>query len=413
MSQRQTDFHHNIFYYYGRSNSTYNPRDAKIRETQLENNTTKALVNTLTYCSDSVKEEFFKRLGLKWKAPSNFMLQTKIVDGSYLGPDTKKLLLGIVPPWINTQDKEPTYEPNESESIPDAWLLCKNCSVLVESKIAGFLNQKQIESHLKLLHANTEVFKQVTWEQIYKIFSRLVVESDVDQFLIHQFCEYLEFIEMAGFVGFKPEYFEYLRSKKFDYEMKDTIRKAMQTLRLQLKERIGKKYPKSRVGNFQEDICWAAFSNAEKHQDVAHVTVEIWPEWFEVFANVETQKPIMILKNNIKNKPKELVKILKKLQAEYIVTITSRVYIARRKYDYQNQMELSIADLFPNGRTSKEKIDSMKELLSRIKYPQFSIRRRYPQEYVISRGKEFISDILDAINNLDEFVNFANLKIKR
>ena len=43
------DFHRNVFYYYhGAHHSEHE------REQQLENNTTKALANTLEHCSDSV-----------------------------------------------------------------------------------------------------------------------------------------------------------------------------------------------------------------------------------------------------------------------------------------------------------------------------------------------------------------------
>ena len=59
------DFHHNIFYYY--RGALLSDQD---RERQLENNTTKTLVNTLSHCSPVVSEQFLDWLGIKTTKPS-------------------------------------------------------------------------------------------------------------------------------------------------------------------------------------------------------------------------------------------------------------------------------------------------------------------------------------------------------
>ena len=85
------DYHHNIFCYYKGS-----AQDDKDREQQLEDNTTKALINTLEYCNPSVATSFLKWLDIKAPDSSVYVLQKATIGGEKLRRKTQRLLLAIV-----------------------------------------------------------------------------------------------------------------------------------------------------------------------------------------------------------------------------------------------------------------------------------------------------------------------------
>lgn len=68
------DFHHNIFYYYRGAMQ----EDSQF-ERQLEDNTTKALINTLEHCSQSVSQKFLNWLGIHASGKPHFELQRKSI----------------------------------------------------------------------------------------------------------------------------------------------------------------------------------------------------------------------------------------------------------------------------------------------------------------------------------------------
>ena len=69
------DLHHNLFYAYRGSNT-----DEADRDRQLENNLTKALINTLKLGGESVWRPFLAKLGIAG-APRDFLLQRRDLPG--------------------------------------------------------------------------------------------------------------------------------------------------------------------------------------------------------------------------------------------------------------------------------------------------------------------------------------------
>jgi hypothetical protein len=131
------DFHHNIFYYYRGAQQS-----DQERERQLEDNTTKALVNTLEHCSRTIAIKFLRDLlGIVVAEPvrPEFELQKASISKGEIGNKSQRLLLGIVP---TKETMDPCTElgktvVGEGDSRPDAWIYGDNFVVLVESKVEG------------------------------------------------------------------------------------------------------------------------------------------------------------------------------------------------------------------------------------------------------------------------------------
>jgi len=210
-----TDFHRNVFYYYRGAQ-----RSNKDRDSQLENNTTKALINTLDHCGDAVALRFLDWLGIETAGQVKYELQKETIGD--IGNKSQRLLLGIVPA---KEEDNPCAEgvAAGSRGIPDAWLYGDDYAVLIESKVMGSLEPGQMRKHLHKLQAGTAQqpeYKVRTWAQVHRFFKALPNEikdvTDLDTWLIGQFTQYLEWRGMAEFAGLEQGMFDYFRPDSRD-----------------------------------------------------------------------------------------------------------------------------------------------------------------------------------------------------
>ena len=124
-------FHRNIFSYY--KGSSQREQD---REQQLEDNTTKALVNTLENCNLRVVAEFLKWLKVSTPGKASFVLQKPTIGDERIRHKTDRLLLAIVGTSneVNQSICRQLPKTPVGDSRPDAWLYGDGFVALVESK---------------------------------------------------------------------------------------------------------------------------------------------------------------------------------------------------------------------------------------------------------------------------------------
>ena len=147
-----TDFHHNIFYYYRGTKQSSQDRDR-----QLENNTTKALINTLEHCNSKVALDFLDWLGIEAGGKVEFELQKATISGGEIGNKPQRLLLGLVPSKRDEGNLVSKLAgPVTKGSIPDAWIYGDDCVVLIESKTKGSLEWDQMRSHFQKLQVGAK-----------------------------------------------------------------------------------------------------------------------------------------------------------------------------------------------------------------------------------------------------------------
>jgi hypothetical protein len=181
----------NIFYYYrGNSNKNING----IPDTQIEDNTTKALINTLNYSDKRLLNNLLDYLNIK-----------------YPHVDEAKFDLQVY----------------RDISKPDAAIYLDKLEIFIESKVHINLTPKQLINHLTELSEEDYLLcitnndsdqtivssihdkrlKFTTWKNIYynleQSFKHL--ENQQSRFVIKQFLEYLENINMAPFTVGKKE----------------------------------------------------------------------------------------------------------------------------------------------------------------------------------------------------------------
>jgi len=233
-------WYHNIFNYYARlSRSEYENEDKK--EAVLEDNVTKALINVLELSDpeSKLRQRFVEWLSKKANhslSPriTNYFLQT--AEPPNYAEITKsgrtKFILGIVPSGWEHDTKKGW--PRKKTTRPDAWLVGKDWTVVIESKCREGLDEAQIEGHRKLLRCRKETAQEVNWKDIHELFDDLAKSDRVtskDKFLLDQFCKFLELNGLVGFRGFTHEDFKFLCME--EAEKKDNL-----SLRNELKGKL-------------------------------------------------------------------------------------------------------------------------------------------------------------------------------
>jgi hypothetical protein len=197
---RLTDVHRNCFVYYrGPSAGS----DARVR--QIEDNSTKALINLLEHSERSLTGRFLKEM---------LEVDEPVRDASYFlqgggAPDqTPCVLLGIAAPSVVTDDEAPVVAAAEGGSRIDASILVPGLRVIIEVKTVGSLDDSQLARHQEKWNATSIVRRR--WVDVFQWAQRELATSrdDVTGFLLRQFVEYLQITGLSAFAGFTEADFD-------------------------------------------------------------------------------------------------------------------------------------------------------------------------------------------------------------
>ena len=173
---------------------------------QLEDNTTKALTNTLIHTSPEVANRFLQWLGIPSRGTPKVELQRKTIGRHRISRTSHRLLLGLVAKTAqhgNTVDTS-LAGPIEGDSRPDAWIFGDDYVVLIESKVGDAqLQTEQMKRHFQKLCGESSQqprCEQRTWADVHQFFIRVASELESkgrDKWLIRQFTQYLEWQGMT------------------------------------------------------------------------------------------------------------------------------------------------------------------------------------------------------------------------
>jgi hypothetical protein len=429
-----TDFHENVFYYYRGSRQS---RPDQYDE-QLEDNTTKALVNTLQHCGPVVALKFLAWLGVKATEKVGVQLQRTTIGNARIHRASQRLLLGLV------GDREPSSGSNaamqeslvDGDSRPDAWLYGEDFVVLIESKVgAASLKPSQMQAHLRKLRPNGRHRPRClvrTWAEVHQFFATCLPDlSGKDKWLVEQFNQYLEWEGMTEFAGFEEWMFEFFVREEKDAEEKRLIRRTM--------ERFGEKvldsglravnpsfYEEPYVGKLsaEGDHFWVAFGPAGGPMvfgKKAHQTISLYDFGLDVFVNVEKQLAIKMLRRRILNDKQGFIDIVSGLPAPFSAWVEQKKPRKDRPMtsDYFLIARLEGGSCEPHHRgfyglkdPTSSAFDYLVRLLEEIRLPYLSVRRRIERKRVLglSRGggKALVAEVvkvMKAFNPLVEFIN--------
>lgn len=228
----------NIFYFYRGQNHLEKKADK-----QIEDNTTKALINTLEYSDKSLLHLFLSKLNI-------------YVD----------------------KDALPQFDMQVAEAFsrPDAQIKIGKSDIYIESKVHAVLDKSQIINHLNSIgksfliiitprESDHDIIKEIsnpqlrfiTWENIYIQFSYYLMErkKESNHFILEQFLKYIESINMAPFNGFQKEDFDSFLNVEEDPKneirsiIKNKFKKYLEEIQISIKPIPSYKGLKIEVGN--------------------------------------------------------------------------------------------------------------------------------------------------------------------
>ena len=388
--------HKNIFYYYrGPSSRNAKYEDDIIYDKQIEDNTTKALINCFEYSSENLLNHFLEyfKIEIKNKTTPQFFLQVSM-----------------------------------SKSRPDAKIKFVNSSIYIENKVGASVGRNQLLNHLKVLEENDllllitnndhdrEIVRDlgiiyINWNDIYKCFKRYILIDKNEKFLLEQFLKFLEVIGLSDFTGFNNDDFDFFINKIDDYKpiIKSKIQKFANLVYMSLDREIRDTYTDRYIGNISKNpgVIWYGIRKPQIKANIyrhCNFTISISSEILNFYIVIRDgkytdKKPIGIFYKKVKSNIDDFQKLLTSFKDRYYLQISKRAPRYGKKIMPGNEIWECLSDISLEI-VKDETINFLLMLLENIEFPGIrlgiSIKRgdsvlQKPEE-LIKFGKKFIED---------------------
>lgn len=453
------DPYQNIYYYYRGPQRERLIKGQISFDVQLENNTTKALINTLIYCKPEICLNFLKQM-LKRKITDinfNYLLQVKTIGAEKIKSRKERILWvicssGICPKEIDLSKVE-IIPSSADSSLPDAWIWNGEAVILIESKTRSKIELDQLKRHIRLLEFDSVLIVSY-WEEIHDYFDGLIKNDKniigVDLFLIKQFTKYLELVSLSSFNGWNDEDFDFF----FLYEKdKDEIERMKTKMQQFVSEVLNDKklsdlledkgtgtlrYPPTNIWHQLDIRDNRFFINLTDRY--LNFTMELFPTAFQVTIVFPVFSSIDKLREVLKIKKYEITTRLKEVLQEKIIKTGSHTYLAEalnnkdiiidslpqykiRLYDHASfkpgnrhwipKAELTIDPQTLNGNYWYDFLEDLINLYHPPRPPRESywgaglhILKEYPRgSGIVSQPKELIEDVRSTLQDFLKIVD--------
>jgi hypothetical protein len=292
--------HHNTFYYFrGPSKTTASDEaEAERQHRQVEDNTTKALINLLEHSDRTLTSSFMDQFVLA-VSPHDATDAEYFLQGGPTSPPSQTALLGLsMLGEIDPASVEAA--PGGGSRVDAAIHLPGQALVLVEVKVIEYLDYQQLKRHaerwkLPILSSDTTewpdgaAWRLAPWADVYR-WAREIrdeVSDPVSRFLIEQFLEYLEIVGLAPFGGFRGEHFAFFglpsnqRAWDTQAEIKARLRAAWEAILEQLDPADIRRLGEIHSGQVALDAT-AAATQTNWGEEGVNLTVELTAEELQV-----------------------------------------------------------------------------------------------------------------------------------
>jgi hypothetical protein len=407
------DLHQNLFYSY-RGPIT----DDADRDRQLENNLTKALINTLKLVGETVWRPFLAELGLAG-VPRDFLLQRRDIPGG-AASKRHRVLLGISKEesaWAHV-----TGAATTDESLPDAWVYGDGFAVLVETKVNGDFSPGQMEAHYRLLQPKGSappLLKLTTWKETHRLFSSFLprLTDSASLLLVQQFTQFLEYCGMSGFTGFRREHFDYFVLHDDDDARRWILEqvKAFASQVQAILQRFAPFYEGYEIGTLKraDSYCWFAFGPPCTYRNVTHQTMSLAANGLSVFVNTELKAATDRLKHVVSKAGNVLRDALQKLDLyePFELVLLERKQRRASLYNYTPKMRLH-SSMLADVKTREVAWTAFSQTVQQLPLFQFSIERLLPPSKLLelsnSDPPEAVQKVVEILKRNHTVVNLLN-----
>jgi len=407
------DLHHNLFYSYRGPNT-----DDADRDRQLENNLTKALINTLKLGGESVWRPFLRELGVT-AVPRDFFLQRRDVPGGAASRRCR-VLLGISKhqsAWSPDAGAETTQE-----SLPDAWIYGDGFAVLVESKVSSDFSPRQMEAHYRLLRSPKGAPPRVelrTCKRIHSLFKTFLpgLANPASQMLVKQFIEFLEYSGMSGFTGFRREHFDYFVLHDDDESRRwvlDQVRDFASQVQAILRG-FAPFYDSYEIGILRQkdSYCWFAFGPNGSYRNMTHQKMSLAANGLSVFVNAELKAATDRLKSVVRRSGNALRGALEDLHQyeNFELVLQERTQRQASLYDYTPKIRLH-SSMLADANTREVAWNAFSHTVQALPLLQSSIERIIPPSRLLELSKcdspGAIEHVVEILKRNHAIVNLLN-----
>lgn len=191
--------------------------DVKEKAEALENNVTKALLNTLELCpklGDQFIDWLNKRLPESLDPPN--ITELRILENptdEEIEKKSTKIMLGIKK--YNGED----YLGEKGKGKVDGTIVGQDWLIAIESKLGGIAT-RQFQKEKETIGAENKNTLKIYWRDIHDFFFKLDKKQcdPIEKLFIEQFTGYLKAIGQLPFQGFKERHFGFFTKDKSERE---------------------------------------------------------------------------------------------------------------------------------------------------------------------------------------------------
>ncbi len=284
----------NIYDYYREQEIGDSDRE---RVNPLENNTTKALINTLENCSPELTHRLFStdNLNISFNGKElNYHLQTKPATISEKLDEKNKeaYVIGISEDG-EIDRKSENISSSERDSIPDALIFDDNVLIAIEVKTGDDkLKREQLNNHLSRCEDQLADFKSykktLRWDQIAEFLSEYGESNQIidkkEFFLIGQLLEYLKVNNMTKFKNFEREW---LTSKGRPKSLKKQLFNLTERLQKNLPDEYGLSHTSSDDNRNLDTWDYLSYGNVKNDKTIPHITLTVQPSEFHIKIHIQ------------------------------------------------------------------------------------------------------------------------------
>jgi hypothetical protein len=175
-------------------------RNLELREKERENNVTHALLILLEK-NHNLLNKLLSKVNINNinKKEKEILYQVTNKENNITRDSKNKFILFIYSKYNEQESKGVEVKKID---IPDGLIRDNNTSIIIESKFSSSKDNSQIKRYNKTYFNNQAKIIEITWEEIYDIISEHKIKlNSIEGYLMQEFKEYLEVIQLSGFSG--------------------------------------------------------------------------------------------------------------------------------------------------------------------------------------------------------------------
>ena len=376
---------------------------------EKENNVTHAFLVTAKNEPIFLKA-VLQKAGIKTKIKTSYDVYFQVSKKRrYQTLDAKNKYLLFISSKYNTAGSD---TDEERGTIPDGLIIDDNASVLIESKVTSRKDSGQLRRYNTIFYKGKGELKEIYWEDIFDITQKFLkkCKSSLGEYLVSQFREYLEVVNMAGFDGI-PFF------RKEEVYDKEIASKILNRLGSELKPWLAKK-GFVLAGRPKAVLAWDYFYDKKIKSpnpgNIPHYSILIFPEFYAVETLFHRQELRKILKDKkLKEEFFDGLEKLSKYSPDYFLQYTHyRLLANKRKANHAQTGDgystlnfiLQISRFIKqNKKDWRIKLSQILELLIKQECKQISILKK-----AFYKDKEYIR-----LDDRENSINFIKNTVER